>query len=166
MEQKRAKVYLETSFISYMVGKDTTNVKIASEQAWTRKWWAEIAPTCDVFVSDFVLEEAKDGNQDFVNRRLEFLKGIELLNYAPEEVRKLAEKLMGDEAFPENAEVDAYHVATATVCRMDYLLTWNCKHIANPIRLPKTQEIIRASGYSCPQILKPSTYFDYMELEV
>ena len=48
----KPKVYLETSFISYMVGKETTNVKIVAEQAWPRKWWAEIAPSCDVFVSN------------------------------------------------------------------------------------------------------------------
>ena len=165
MEQKRAKVYLETSFISYMVGKDTTNAKIAAEQAWTRKWWEEIAPACDVFVSNFVIDEAQDGNADFVKRRIEFLKGIPTLDYDEEKVRVLAEKLLGDEAFPPNAVLDAHHVATAAVCGMSYLLSWNCKHIANPIRLPKTFEIIRESGYACPQILKPSTYFEYMELE-
>ena len=165
MEQRRAKVYLETSFISYMVGKDTSNVKIASEQAWTRKWWEEIAPTCDVFVSNFVLDEAQDGNADFVARRLEFLKDITSLDYDGANVRDLAKALLGDEAFPPNAVVDAYHVAVSAVTGMNYLLTWNCKHIANPIRLPKTQAIIRQFGYPCPQILKPSTYFEYMELE-
>ena len=165
MAEKKAKVYLETSFISYMVGKDTSNVKIASEQAWTRKWWEEIAPTCDVFVSNFVLEEAKDGNAEFVTKRIDFIKNIPFLDYDTEKVATLAEKLLGDEAFPPNAAIDANHVATASVCGMDYLLTWNCKHIANPIRLPKTQEVIRKLGYPCPQILKPSTYFEYMGLE-
>ena len=162
----KPKVYLETSFISYMVGKETTNVKIASEQAWTRKWWEEIAPTCDVFVSNFVLEEAKTGNADYVTKkRIDFIKGIPFLEYDAEKVAVLAEKLLGDEAFPPNAAIDANHVATAAVCGMDYLLTWNCKHIANPVRLPKTHGIIRQFGYPCPQILKPSTYLDYMGLE-
>ena len=161
----KPKVYLETSFISYMVGKDTTNVKIASEQAWTRKWWAEIAPACDVFASNFVVEEAKDGAEDYVARRLEFLKDIPLISYDREKVKQLAARLLGDEAFPPNAKVDAFHVATAAVCGVDYLLTWNCKHIANPVRLPQTIDVIRKSGFVCPQILKPSTYFEYMELE-
>ena len=162
---KKPQVYLETSFISYMVGKDTTNAKIAADQAWTRKWWEEIAPSCDIFVSDFVWEEAKDGEGDFVTKRLEFLKDIPLLKYDNDEVRGLAEKLLFDDAFPQTAVVDAFHVATATICKMNYLLTWNCKHIANPVRLPKTLEVIRDAGYNCPQILKPSTYFEYMEME-
>ena len=160
MGQKRAKVYLETSFISYMVGKDTTNAKIAAEQAWTRKWWDEIAPTCDVFVSNFVIDEARDGNEDFVKRRVEFLKDIPTLDYDEDKVRVLAEKLLGDEAFPPNAVIDAHHVATAAVCGMSYLLSWNCKHIANEFTLPKTYTLLSKMGMKCPVIITPKRFME------
>lgn len=162
----KPRIYLETSFVSYMVGKDTTNVKVATDQAWTRRWWEEIAPNCSVFISDFVAEEAAEGNPDYCQRRLDFIKDIPLLEYDAEAVQALAEKLLGDEAFPKNAVIDAFHVATASICRVDYLLTWNCTHIANPKRLPKTIEVIRSCGYDCPQIIKPSTYFEFLEMEV
>ena len=162
----RAKVYLETSFVSYLLGKATTDVKISADQAWTRKWWDEIAPNCDVYVSDFVLNEARDGNEEQVAKRLEFLRQVPLIDYESERVEALARKLVGDEAFPPNAATDAYHAAVSVICGMDYLLTWNCKHIANPVRLPKTLRIIREAGYSCPQILTPANYFQNIGLEV
>lgn len=165
MNSIRAKVYLETSFVSYLVGKETTDVKISSDQAWTRKWWAEIAPECDVFVSDFVLAEARVGNAEQISKRLEFLKGINFVDYDGEKVEALARKLIGDDAFPPNAATDAYHAAVSAVSGMDYLLTWNCKHIANPIRLPMTLRIIRSEGYVCPQILTPANYFQNIGLE-
>ena len=165
MMEIRARVYLETSFVSYLLGKATTDIKISVDQAWTRKWWNEIAPSCDVFVSDFVLAEARNGNVEQVTKRIEFLREIPLLDYDNERVESLARKLVGDEAFPPNAATDAYHAAVSATCGMDYLLTWNCKHIANPVRLPKTMRIIRAEGYACPQILTPANYFQNIGLE-
>ena len=161
----KLKVYLETSFVNYLTGRATSNVKIASEQAYTRQWWETEREKCDVFVSGYTISESGDGGSEYVERRMAAIKGIPVIAEVPEKVADLGSKLLNGHAVPEGEITDAMHIASAAIAGMDVLLTWNCKHIANPIRLPKTQEIIRKLGYPCPQILKPSTYFEYMGLE-
>ena len=78
---------------------------------------------------------------------------------------KLARRLVAGHALPCGETTDALHIATAAVSRMDVLLTWNCRHMANPHTLPKTVEIIELAGYRCPWIMTPRTFLDnkYME---
>jgi len=71
------------------------------------------------------------------------------------EVRKLGRALITEGPFPDNAEIDAYHIAVATVNGMNYLLTWNCAHIANAIMRPKVEDICRGYGYEPSIICTP-----------
>ena len=59
--------------------------------------------------------------------------------------------------------IDALHIATAAVHSMDYLLTWNCRHMANPYTLPLTREIVETAGYRCPAIITPSGFMELTE---
>ena len=72
-----------------------------------------------------------------------------------EDVKILAEELIIKGAIPEKAELDAYHIAVATVNGIDYLLTWNCSHIANAVMRPKVEAICRFCGYEPPVICTP-----------
>lgn len=160
MAQEKMKVYCETSFWSWLVSRPSTNPDHAVKQAWTRKWWEEIAPKCDVYVSEYVSAEAGKGNAEMAERRMKCLGQAFELNAMIAEVENLAERLKEGHAIPECETTDALHIAVSAVYGMDVLLTWNCRHMANPVTLPKTSAIIAKSGYVCPVIITP---FEFLE---
>ena len=160
---KKLRVYLETSFFSYLTGHQTSDRIIAMRQAETRLWWEREAQLCDLFVSGHVLLECADGNREQAAKRIDAAKPIPELDGETTEVRELAEKLIAAHALPEKEVTDALHIATAAVHSMDYLLTWNCRHMANPHTLPLTREIVETAGYRCPAIITPSGFMELTE---
>jgi hypothetical protein len=101
-----------------------------------------------------VIAEASDGHPEAAARRLEALQGIaELL--IDEEVQMFAEKLIAEGGIPEVAKADALHVSVAVIHGMDYLLTWNCRHIDSATRKPIIRAICVTAGYSYPEICTP-----------
>ncbi len=157
---KRLKVYLETSFVSYLTGRPTTREPIASWQAASRQWWAAVAPSCDLFVSDYVHEEAQKGNADQVVQRMDVLSGIPNLVVKEPRIGEIAKVLIHEHALPENETMDAYHIATAAFFDMDVLLTWNCKHIANEFTLPRTYLLLNKLGVKPPVIITPKRFME------
>ena len=152
---KKTLVYLETSFISYLTAPFSRDEKIAREQLASRRWWEEECPKCDTFVSDLVLQEAARGNAEQSRRRMEFLKTIRSVAET-DEAKRLADLLIEAHALPENSSEDAFHVALAAVYGADIVLTWNCRHIANPLTLPKTVAVVMGAGYDCPALATPA----------
>ncbi|HIJ83949.1 MAG TPA: type II toxin-antitoxin system VapC family toxin, partial [Magnetococcales bacterium] len=108
----------------------------------------------DLYTSELMIREAGAGNPDAAKRRLEFLAGLPSLNIN-NEVMTLAIALLDARAVPQQAVDDAYHISLAVVHGMDYLLTWNCKHIANATMWSRIDGICRAQGYEPPAIATP-----------
>lgn len=154
----KLKVYCETSFWSYLVGGRTTDAKIAADQAMTQKWWEEIAPHCETYISQYVVAEAGRGNPEMAVARKSAMRNAIAINSRVRDVDPVAEKLMQGHAVPATEGTDALHIATASVYGMDVLLTWNCKHMANPVTLPRTVSIIAKIGYDCPIIITPTEF--------
>ena len=152
--QSRPLVYLETSFISYLTARVSSDEKTARWQMSTRRWWEEVAPVCDLFVSDTVIREAAKGDPEQVSKRMAALDGIPVVE-STEEVLRLARRLLAAHAIPPDSTTDAVHVAAATIYKADVLLTWNCRHIANSSTLPITCRTILEAGYDCPAIATP-----------
>lgn len=161
--KKRLKVYCETSFWSYLAGRQTSDGKIALDQALTFKWWQEVAPKCDVYVSQYVIVEAARGSPLFAQRRANLMSSALHIDGMLEEVGQLASILLKAHAVPETEPTDALHIATASVYAMDVLLTLNCRHMANPIALPKTISAISRAGYECPVVITPADFMDRRE---
>lgn len=159
------KVYLETSFVSYLTGAVTSNAKIAADQAWTRKWWECERANCDVYASAYTLEESNKGLPEQIQRRMKVLSGVPQLYFDVKTVTSLAQKLLNGHALPEGETTDALHIAVASVSRMDILLTWNCRHMANPHTLLVTMRIVEKAGYRCPLIMTPKTFIENTFLE-
>lgn len=162
----KLRVYLETSFVSYLTGRGTANARIASDQAYTRRWWQDERGNCDVFVSEFTVDESKDGAKDQIERRMAALAGVPLASAEPLKVAELAKQLIDGHALPEGETTDALHIACAAVSGMDILLTWNCRHMANPHTLPITRKIVNAAGYACPAVMTPKTFIENTSMEV
>ena len=161
--EKKLKVYCETSFWSYLVGGPTSDEKVARWQALTRKWWEEIAPKCEIYVSQHVFDEAQWGNRRMVSSRLRLIVEAKQLDGKTSEIESLAGILQTGHAIPNTEKTDASHIATAAVREMDVLLTWNCRHMANPVTLPKTAMLIGKAGYSCPVIVTPEEFLSRKE---
>jgi hypothetical protein len=118
------------------------------------EWWEHRRTHFDLFISEFVLTEAALGDPSAARKRLAFLDGIAMLD-ATNEVKLLGSALIAEGPIPSQASIDAFHIAIATVNGMEYLLTWNCTHIANAVMPPKIDAVCRQQGYEPPVICTP-----------
>lgn len=150
----KPRVYIETSIPSYLAARPSNDIRAMANQNTTIEWWENRRSEFEVFVSEFVIAESSRGHHEASTRRIAALKGIPELDVT-EEVKELAKILIVEGPIPEQAEIDAYHIAVATVNGMDYLLTWNCTHIANAVMRPKVEEVCRRHGYEPPTICTP-----------
>jgi hypothetical protein len=127
---------------------------VAAHQQATSEWWVRKRGDFDLFVSQLVLREASAGDADAAVRRLAYLDGVPLLDLNDQSLN-LAQRLLTDAAIPAEAEQDALHVAVAAVHGMDYLLTWNCRHIANATMRSRIDGTCTDAGYDAPVICTP-----------
>jgi predicted nucleic acid-binding protein len=150
----QSSVYLETTIPSYLTARRSRDIIIAGKQEVTRIWWKERKNNYSLFVSAYVLDEASIGDLEAAGRRMKLLQGIPLLT-VDEEVARLAEVIIRDKIIPEKSATDALHIAVATRHGMDYLLTWNCTHIANAERMRMVGRVMEDQGYEIPVICTP-----------
>lgn len=150
----REKVYLETTIISYLTGKPSRNLLAAAWQSLTLEWWEKRRHSFDLFVSEIVLEEAAMGDEIAAKRRLEAIGDIPLLEVVDEAI-ELAKELITLGPLPAKAANDALHLALASYHQIDYLLTWNCRHLDNAELKPKIRQVLFAKGYKMPEICTP-----------
>jgi len=129
------------------------DIVLAAHQQITREWWQR-RERFDLFVSQAVLREAGRGNAEAAARRLAALQGIPVLTVGAE-VSDLAERFLKTGVMPAKAAIDAIHIAVAVVHGMDYLLTWNCTHIANAAIRAKIEQTCREAGLQPPMICTP-----------
>lgn len=149
----KAKVYIETSVVSYLTSAPSRDLVVAAHQHLTREWWVR-RERFDLFVSEAVLEEAAAGHREAAAKRTAALDGLPVLQ-VDTVVGELARRLIESGAVPSNAKHDAIHVAVAAVHGMDVLLTWNCTHIANASARGKIEQVCRAGGYVPPVLCTP-----------
>lgn len=147
-------VYLETTVISVLTARPTRRVVPAALQKLTREWWDLRRHDFELFVSDFVMQEAGRGDPDAARRRLEVATKLKALAIV-EPIEELATRLLRETRLPSVAKLDALHVACAAIHGIDYLLTWNCTHIANAVIVPEVETVCLLAGYKCPQICTP-----------
>ena len=150
----KPRVYLETTIPSYLTAWVSRDLVTAGHQQTTREWWDARRKDFDFFVSQFVIDEAGAGDPDAARRRLEMLVNVPLLDPGPD-VHTLAGELMKRVPLPPNAAADSLHIAIATIHGIDYLLTWNCTHIANAALRPRIEGVCRDYGYEPPVICTP-----------
>jgi hypothetical protein len=147
-------VYIETTIPSYLTAWRSPELSMAAKQQTTRQWWDERREHFELFISDAVLLEASGGDPDAAKRRLEILDGIPVLSPNPG-ADEIALSLIDRLALPERSITDAAHIAICIVHGMDYLLTWNCTHIANATYQPIINDVCGTFGYSMPVICTP-----------
>jgi len=148
------RVYLETTVISYLTARASRNLRVVAHQEITADWWTRRRMRFELYVSRLVIDEASAGDAEAAAQRLATLSGIPRLELT-EAVSILAEHLVTGAAIPREAIEDALHVAVAAAHGMDYLLTWNCRHIANAAMRNRIADVCAASGFEAPVICTP-----------
>ena len=152
-------VYVETSMIGYATSRPSRDLVVAARQQITRDWFALRAPSCELFVSQLVATEVSAGDEDAARERTAFLQGIARLRVT-DAAGQLAARLVESGAVPRAAAEDALHIAIAAVHGVHYLLTWNCKHIANAAMRQAIERVCRVAGYEPPIICTPEELMD------
>lgn len=149
----KPRVYVETSVFSYLTARDSASLVGSSRQLLTRRWW-ERRDECSLFVSEVVIRECKDGDVTAAERRMSAVNGIPLLSLTPQ-AADLATLLITENIMPAKAAEDALHIAIAAVHQVDFLLSWNFKHIANPVIQAKIAAKLGSIGLALPFICPP-----------
>lgn len=140
------RVYIETTVVSYLTARPSRDLIVAGHQQITRDWWDTRRGDYELCVSQLVLQEAGDGDAQAAKERLEVLATMTLLEIKEEAV-DLAEDLVQAGALPTKAENDALHIAVAAVHRIPYLLTWNCRHMANATMRTQIETVCASGGF-------------------
>lgn len=155
----KPRLYLETTIPSYLVANRSRDLRLAADQETTQEWWEQRRNDYELFISEFVRVEVERGDSRFATKRLASLEGIPLL---PElqSATDLATQIIAAKLIPIQAALDAAHVAIAAVHEMDYLLTWNCKHIHNVATIRQIEQLCERLGYTCPIICTPNDLTD------
>lgn len=152
-------VYIETSIVSYLRQRPSGHIVAAARQILTRKWWNDERTNYELVTSQYVIDEAADGDAHLAQERLESLADIPLLELGTE-ISAIAAEIMSRAILPPKAQVDALHIAMAAHHRIDYLLTWNCTHIANARILPRIQRVLTDLSCGVPIICTPEEMLD------
>ena len=151
-----ARVYLETSFISYLTAapRESRDPIAAAHQQITIEWWSRRRADFDLVVSQVVIDELQMGEPTFAKNRLEVVASLPRLRVTDQMIA-LARDILAKGFLPQKAFPDALHIAIATVHQIEYLLTWNCKHIANVEVLPRIANLFEDIGLILPIICTP-----------
>ena len=153
------RVYIETSIVSYLRQRSSGQVVTAARQLLTRRWWESERFNFELVTSQYVIDEAADGDPQLAQERLESPDDIPLLQLGPD-IDAIASEIMSRAILPPKAQVDALHIATAAHHGIDYLLTWNCTHIANARILPRIHRVLAEMNCFIPIICTPEEMLD------
>lgn len=147
-------VYIETTIVSYLVANPPRDPVLAAHQQVTRRWWQDHRPDYHCLVSGETLAEAARGDAEQARLRLEALQGLPVL-LVTAQVGTLADAVLQSGPLPAAARSDAIHVAAATLASVDFLLTWNCRHLANPHLQKPLRALMGKRGLTLPEICTP-----------
>jgi predicted nucleic acid-binding protein len=149
-----AATYLDSNVISYLTARPSRDIVTLAHQQLTQEWWDRHRHGFELYISELVVFEIRRGDPAAAYSRLEFVREFPVLRITPE-TRALADRIFRATTLPDKAAADALHIALAAVNGMDFLLTWNCTHIANGVVLKVVNSICRSSGYEPPIVCTP-----------
>jgi hypothetical protein len=148
------RVYIETTVISYLTARPNRDVVIAGHQQVTHEWWDTRRMSYELCISQLVLDEAGAGDQVAAQERLVVLQPMLVLETTADAL-ELAKELLQAGALPATAANDALHIAVTATKSVPFLLTWNCRHLANAVMRPVIEKVCSAKGFKAPIICTP-----------
>jgi hypothetical protein len=157
-------VYIETTIASFLVARTKENTLSRQWQIWTKDWWQLRRSYFECVTSPEVLREAADGDKEMSRKRLEMLKALTVLEWTPM-VDEMANDFLNAGALPQKAKADAEHLAFATIYDINYLLTWNLKHLANAMIQARLKPVAKRRGFELPIVCTPLQLMGKIEYE-
>ena len=148
------RVYIETTVISYLTARPSRDLIVAGHQQITHEWWDARRGDYELCASQLVLQEAGDGDPQAAQERMDVLAAMNVLEIK-EAAIALAEELVQAGALPAKSGNDALHLAVAAIHGVPYLLTWNCRHMANATMRPQIESVCASKGFKAPIICTP-----------
>jgi predicted nucleic acid-binding protein len=149
----KPKLYLETSIVSYITSRPSRDVIINANQQLAQEWW-ESRDKFDIFISELVIDEVSKGDIQAAKSRLDLIQDFPLIDFN-DDARDLAKEILRQNVLPPKATLDVFHIATTAVHELDFLLTLNCKHIANVFIFRRIEKLCREFGYETPIVCTP-----------
>lgn len=147
-------VYIETTVIGHLVGRILTDPVVAGRQLVTREWWKVAASSFRLLASQLVADECGPGDPGAAAERLAVLDSLDFVE-ASGDTDELTTQLIAESAIPASEPRDALHISLAAVNGVEYLVTWNFKHIANATTREMIEQICRNAGFEPPTICTP-----------
>jgi len=148
------RIYIESTIPSYVVARPARDLLQAARQQLTRDWWDLRREQHELFTSQVVLDEIACGEAEMAKQRLALLAGIPVVR-ATDGAEALTQRILDSGVLPAAADRDAAHIALAAVYEMDFLLSWNCRHIANAFLQGRLRKLADAAGFTLPVICTP-----------
>jgi hypothetical protein len=158
----KANAYVETTVISYLTAQASRDIVVAAHQQITCDWWKSCRDKFTLFGSQLVLQEAGAGDTDAAKARRNVVADLKLLEITEESIF-LAERLVQAGAVPQKAAADALHIAVSVVNGMEYLVTWNCKHLANAFMRVRIDAVCRIAAYEPVVICTPEELLEVVD---
>ncbi len=149
----KPKLYVETSIISYLTSRPSRDVVINANQQLAQEWW-ETRQTFDLYISELVIDEISKGDSQMAQKRLGLIQDIPLIEFT-DKAKDLAKEILNQNILPPKATLDVFHIAVTVVHELDFLLTLNCKHIANAFIFRRIEKICSEFGYEMPIVCTP-----------
>ncbi len=147
------KVYIETSIPSFYY-ETRPDPEMIAMRNWTRDWWDHHAHKYELVTSEAVFEELNEGDYPIKNDALALIEDLSVLE-VDRPVIEIVNAYVINKAMPKNPKGDALHLALATYHKCDFLLTWNCNHLANPNKFIHLSAVNALLGYLTPQLTTP-----------
>ncbi|MYB02599.1 type II toxin-antitoxin system VapC family toxin [Candidatus Poribacteria bacterium] len=160
----KPRVYIESTVVNYLVSRPSSNPILASRQKASQQLWEDYANRFEFVISPIVRDEIRQGDANAAQRRLEFISSLRVLELLPE-IDILAQKLLDAGAIPRNSESDAQHIAIATVHRVEYLVSWNHKHIVNKNKREHINQVCQAAGFQPTTICTPTQLMEGTQMK-
>jgi predicted nucleic acid-binding protein len=146
-------VYIETTIPSFYYEVRTEPEMIARRES-TRAWWERERSRFDLYASIFTLAELEEGEYPGKQEALSLIQALPVLRITPE-IESIAEAYMNRRLMPRDDFGDAYHLAAASYYEMTFLLTWNCRHLANANKIQHLRAVNVELGLSIPIVTTP-----------
>jgi hypothetical protein len=150
-------VYIETSIVSHATAWPSADIRVAALQQQARAWWSNERHKFELVTSQLVIDEASAGDPSAAKERLKLLDGVPTVPIN-DEARALAKAILSASIMPPQAAADALHIAAAAVAGVNYLLTLNCRHIANAHELPRVYRLLRERGWGQLLVCTPAEF--------
>ena len=159
MQRMKSTVYVETSVISYLTSRYSRDLVVAGHQQVTHQWWDTAGDRFDLLISPMVQDEMAQGDPDAVKLRLAAARKLRILPVTADVLKRVID-LTNSLGLPKKALADIYHIAYCIAYEIDFLVTWNCTHIANPHVLRRLRDSSGEQVFFLPTIVTPDSLLE------